>query len=213
MGCKPYDQSRKTSHSKSKSREVEDDIFQESNEEDGDRQLSSFPRQLNSSSPIRKPSSEITTTISLDDSAEILGCQVTSQSLNSNSNSNVRLTSHPTNLEKHTSLSSSKSNSIEKPKQKISELSSSITDFNSENLIPNPMENNSPNNPSTHMYTNPQHLGDEEILPGTDKNSENLKETKFENLNRECLNGDIEMELSPNISEDSSGHIKTNLQS
>ena len=75
------------------------------------------------------------------------------------------------------------------------------------------MEKNSPNNPSTHMYTNPQHLGDEEILPGTDKNSENLKETEFENLNGKCLNGDIEMELSPNISEDSSGHIKTNLQS
>ena len=63
------------------------------------------------------------------------------------------------------------------------------------------------------MYTNPQHLGDEEIIPGTDKNSENLKEMEFENLNGECLNSDIEMELSPNISEDSSGHIKTNLQS
>ena len=64
----------RTSHSKSKSREVEDDIFQESNEEDGDRKLSSFPRQLNSSSPIRKPFGEITIAISLDDSTEILGC-------------------------------------------------------------------------------------------------------------------------------------------
>jgi len=75
------------------------------------------------------------------------------------------------------------------------------------------MENNLPNNPSTHTYPNPQHLGGEEILIGLDKNLEKLKETEFEILKRECLNGDIEMELSPNISEDSSGHINTSLRS
>lgn len=35
----------------------------------------------------------------------------------------------------------------------------------------------------------------------------------FKNSNRDCSNYDIEMDLSSNITEDSSGHIKTSLRS
>ena len=189
----------RNSYNKSKFGEAEDDIYQESEEEEGDKQLSPNPRRLQISSPIRKPSGETTTAIPLDESAEITGCQVTSQSQNPILNLNVRLNSHPLNPKKPTPLSSSNSNMIEKPKQRISELSPSIMVLNLEILILDPMENNSPNNPSTQTYPYPQHLGGEEILPGIDKNSEKLKETDLENLNRDFLNGDIDMELSPNI--------------
>ena len=201
------------SYNKSKSGEVEDDIYQESDEEKGDKQLSPNPCRLQISLLIRKSSRETIIAISLDESIEISSCQVTSQSQNLVLNSNVRSNSHPFNLEKLTPLSFSNSNLTEKPKQRILELSPSITVINLEILILDPMENNSPNNPLTQMYPHPQHLGGEEILPGTNKNSKKLKETEFENLNSDFLNNDIEMELSPNISEDSLGHIKTSLQS
>ena len=85
--------------------------------------------------------------------------------------------------------------------------------FNSENVIPNSKETNSPKNPSTHTYPNPQHLGDVENFLGTNKKLVKLKEMEFENLNGACLNCDMEMDLSPNITADSLGHIKTSLLS
>ena len=149
----------------------------------------------------------------MDESTGISDCQVTSKSQNPISNSNVSLNLHPPNPKKPTTLPPSNSNLIEKLEQRILELYPFITVFNSKNLIPNPMENNSPNNPSIHTYLTPQHLGCEENLPGKYKNSEKLKEKEFEILNGEFLNGYIDMELSPNVSEDSSGHTKTSLRS
>ena len=83
----------------------------------------------------------------------------------------------------------------------------------SENLIPTSKESNSSKNPSTHSYHSPQHLGDDEIFSGSDSSSKNSKEMAFKNSNGDFSNCDIEMELSPNISEDSLGHIKTSLRS
>ena len=75
--------------------------------------------------PIRKPSRETTTDIPLDESTGISGCQVTSQSQNPISNSNIRLNTHPPNPKKPTFHSPSNSNRIEKPQQRILELSPS----------------------------------------------------------------------------------------
>lgn len=121
--------------------------------------------------------------------------------------------SHPPNPEKPTSLSSPNSNRIEKPKQRSPKRSPSITVTNSKNLIPNHMENNSHKNPSIHVNPNPHNLGGEVILPVPNDSSEKSKETELENLNGECLVEDIEMELSPDSSEEFSDHIKTSLQS
>lgn len=63
------------------------------------------------------------------------------------------------------------------------------------------------------MNLNPHNLGGEVILPVPNDSSEKSKETEPENLNGECLVEDIEMELSPDSSEEFSDHIKTSLQS
>ncbi|KAL0013704.1 hypothetical protein SO802_000773 [Lithocarpus litseifolius] len=97
-------------------RGAEDDFDLESGEERGDRHLTPTLCQQQMSPLISKPSNEIVVAISLDNSANITGCQVTPQSQNLNLNSNDRLKSHPPNPEKPTSLSSSNSYRIEKPK-------------------------------------------------------------------------------------------------
>ena len=63
------------------------------------------------------------------------------------------------------------------------------------------------------MNPNPHILGSVVTLHVPDDSSENSKETELENLNGECLIEDIEMELSPDSSEEFSDHIKTSLQS
>ena len=125
----------------------------------------------------------------------------------------MKIDTHPPNTEKPTSLSSSNSIRIEKPTQGNLERSPPITASNSKNLIPYPMESKSHKYPSIQVNPDPHNLGEVETLPVPKDSSEKSKETKIENLNKEYLVEDIEMELPQDCSEDSSGHIKTSLRS
>ena len=138
----------------------------------------------------------------------------TSDTISKNSIPNpIENNTHLPNPEISTSPSSSNSNRIEIPKPISLESFPSISTPNSKILIPNPMENNLHKNPSIQVNPNPHILGSVVTLPVPDDSSENSKETELENLNGECLIEDIEMELSPDCSEESLGHIKTSLRS
>lgn len=79
----------RNSFSKTKSGEVEDDIDLEYDEEEGDRQLSPTPHRQQIPPPISKSFGKITAAISLDDSAEILGCQPPPLSMTSEANTDT----------------------------------------------------------------------------------------------------------------------------
>ncbi|KAK9998270.1 hypothetical protein SO802_017873 [Lithocarpus litseifolius] len=76
MGSKPN--RGRSSFSKTKPGGAEDDFDLESDEERGDRHPSPISHQQQISPPISKPSGEIAVAISLDNSADISGCQVES---------------------------------------------------------------------------------------------------------------------------------------
>lgn len=167
---------------------------------------------MQSSPPTIEFSTEIESSL-LDEFARFSVSQVILESHNPFLNSNVKQNTRPPNLEKSTSHSFSNSNLIKNPQQNFSDISHATMGLVSENLIPTSKESNSSKNPSTHPYHSPQHLGDDEIFSGSDSSSKNSKEMAFKNSNGDFSNCDIEMELSPNISEDSLGHIKTSLRS
>ncbi|KAF3949714.1 hypothetical protein CMV_024449 [Castanea mollissima] len=117
---------------KTRSGVVEEDIDLESDEEEGGRQLSHIYRRQQIPSPISKPAGEIIVASSMEASAEISGCQVTSQAY-PNLNSTDRLDSYPSNPEKPNSLSSSNSNQMDKPNQSNPEKNPSTIDINPKN--------------------------------------------------------------------------------
>ena len=125
----------------------------------------------------------------------------------------MKTDTHSPNTEKPTSLSASNTARTQKPIHGNLERSPSITASSSKNRIPYPMESESHKYHPIQVNPDPHNLGEVEVLPILEDNSEKPTETGIENLNTDCLVEDIEMELPRDCSEDFSGHIKTNLRS